>query len=192
MARSGAATKERILEVAYGLLYREGFARVSMDAVAAAAGVTKRTLYQHFDSKDALVGAVLERQNERALALIRAWGDADAESGAAVVTAVFAGLERWASRPRWLGSGYTRLSMELADLPGHPARVVARRHKQSVEAWLADELARVGVERPEQAAKQVAMLMEGCMTLMLIHGDRGYAQAAGALARLVVEPRGGD
>ena len=79
MARSSNTTKERILQAGYGLLYREGFTRTSLDAIAAAAGVTKRTLYYHFDSKDALVAAVLESQQARALEHIQGWaGDAPA------------------------------------------------------------------------------------------------------------------
>ena len=62
-----------------------------------------------------------------------------------MVDALFAELARWATGPHFEGAGYTRLVMELADLPGHPARAVARRHKAVVEAWLADELARRGV-----------------------------------------------
>ena len=53
MPRSRAATRLKIVGGAYELFYKHGFARVSMDAIAASAGVTKRTLYAHYDSKDA-------------------------------------------------------------------------------------------------------------------------------------------
>ncbi len=48
-------TRQRIIDAAYLLFYKTGFMRSSIDAVAEAAGITKRTLYQHFDSKDALI-----------------------------------------------------------------------------------------------------------------------------------------
>jgi AcrR family transcriptional regulator len=66
-------TRRRIIDAAYGLFYRAGFARAGVDDIAEAAGVTKRTLYYHFDSKDALVAAVLAIQNELALARISQW-----------------------------------------------------------------------------------------------------------------------
>src|SRR5215510_4643986 len=50
MPRSAAATRARILETAYELFYRQGFARVGVDRIAASAGITKRTLYAHFES----------------------------------------------------------------------------------------------------------------------------------------------
>ncbi len=60
---------------------------------------------------------------------------------------MFQELAVWADRPRWAGSGFTRLVIELADLPGHPARKIARRHKAQLEEYFADLLAQSGVER---------------------------------------------
>ena len=59
----------------------------------------------------------------------------------------------WSDQPRWLGSGFTRLVVELADLPGHPARVVARRHKALLERQLAELLARAGIADATDAAR---------------------------------------
>src|SRR5688500_15456901 len=135
--RTADQTRQWILESAYQLFYRHGFGRVALDAIAARAGVTKRTVYYHFRSKDDLLAAVLELQSEFALARIRRWGaDLPTEIDAAVDT-LFAELTRWAKAPDFEGAGYTRIAMELADLPGHPARKIARRHKAQVEAWLA-------------------------------------------------------
>ena len=185
MARSGIETKKRLLTAAYGLFYKAGFARVSMDAIAEAGGVTKRTLYYHFDSKDALVAAVLDHQHLHALARIQGWSNRSAETPAEFIAVLFEKLEQWASEPRWLGSGFTRLTMELADLPGHPARFAARQHKSAVEHWLAGELRTLDARRPQELARQIMLLTEGCLSLILIHGDTSYAaDAARAAIRL--------
>ena len=55
MRRSRLQTRQRILDAAYGLFWRQGFLRVSMDDIAARANITKRALYQHFVSKDDLI-----------------------------------------------------------------------------------------------------------------------------------------
>jgi len=177
-------TRDRILSAAYGLFYAKGYARVGVDSIAAAAGVTKRTLYNHFDSKDALLTAVLERQHVQALARIQEWGAgaSHAAAPAEFLHAVFAALAAWAAKPRWQGSGFTRLTMELADLPGHPARTAASAHKQAVEAWLAYEVSRRGARDPEELARQTMVLLEGCLSLILIHGDTEYAAAAARAA----------
>jgi AcrR family transcriptional regulator len=178
MARSSEPTRQRVLETAYELFYRYGFTRVGVDRIAERAGVTKRTLYNHFDSKDALVAAVLDHQHLHAFAQIQGWGNGSAENSSEFLAGIFQELGHWASRPRWLGSGFTRLTMELADLPGHPARRAAHLHKAEVENWLVQELDRLGAEDPKELARQTMLLIEGCLSLMLIHSDTSYAAAA--------------
>jgi AcrR family transcriptional regulator len=190
MPRSAAGTRRRIIDAAYELFYRKGFARVGVDAIAAEAGVTKRTLYAHFDSKDRLLGAVLEHQHDLALERIRTWSARLSGGTDAMLTALFTDLASWAARPRWSGAGFTRLVMELADLPGHPARAIARRHKAAIESWLAQELARRHVRRAEQRARQIMLLLEGCQVLMLIQGDKRYAEAAAQAAVRLVRAEG--
>ncbi len=184
--RSSQPTRKRILENAYGLFYRRGFVRVGVDEVAEASGVTKRTLYSHFESKDALLAAVLEFQHELALARVRRWTEELPDGAGAMIDRLFADLDHWAAKPRFEGSGFTRLVMELADLPGHPARKIARRHKAALEDWLVGEFARRKVRDARRAARETRLLLEGAMALMLIHGDRSYgASAAQAAKRLI-------
>src|SRR5947207_9123651 len=159
--RNSADTKRRIIDAAYGLFYRGGFARAGVDDIAEAAGVTKRTLYYHFDSKDALVEAVLANQNELAIARIQSWAQRLTGDPASVVERLFAEFAAWARQPQWRGSGFTRAAMEFAHLPGHPARVAARRHKARIETWLADQLG-AGDKAP-QLARQL-MLAAGGMS----------------------------
>jgi AcrR family transcriptional regulator len=181
--RSSEATRTRILDAAYGLFRRRGYTRVSMDEIAAATAVTKRTLYYHFRSKDELLAAVLETQHRLALAAFRTFGDSLGGSPEAIVDTLFRDLAAWADKPRWAGSGFTRLVVELADLPGHPARVIARRHKAMLEAHLAELLARANVASPREIAREIWLLSEGAISLMLVHRDRSYAAAAALAAR---------
>lgn len=178
MARAADQTRKRILAAAYELFYRKGFVRVSVDEIAASARITKRTLYYHFESKDDLLATMLETHHELALARIRKWGDRLSGNLNAMLDLLFADLANWASKPRWTGAGFTRLVMELADLPGHPARAIASRHKTALEAWLTSEFAKRKVIKPEDCGRQVVLLLEGAMALILNHRDRRYATAA--------------
>ena len=187
MRRSRTQTRIRILDAAYGLFWRQGFLRVSMDDIAARAGITKRALYQHFPSKDDLITAALAHSSELAIERL---GNFDRPAGAArLVDSFFAELAKWASKPRWSGAGFTRVVVELADLPGHPARFIARRHKELVEEWLADAFAAARVRMARARAREVMLLMEGAMALMLIHGDPVYATAAAQAAKRLVAGR---
>ena len=55
----------RVLEVASRLFYERGIHAVGVDAIAEAAGVTKKTIYDRFRSKDNLIAAYLERRDRR-------------------------------------------------------------------------------------------------------------------------------
>ena len=186
MPRSSEQTRQRILDAAYGLFRRSGYARVSMDEIAVAAKVTKRTLYYHFESKDALLATVLEAQHQLALAAFRTFGDKLSGRPEAIIDTLFADLAVWSDKPRWAGSGFTRLVIELADLPGHPARTIARRHKAMLEAHFAEMLASAGIARPSEAAREIWLLSEGAISLMLVHRDRGYAAAAARAAKTLI------
>lgn len=187
MGRSSHRTREKIFTAAYRLFYKEGFARTSVDAIADEADVTKRTLYNHFESKDALLGAVLDHQHQYAMAQVHSWAGSNCLTPEELASSLFEKFEQWASAPRWHGSGFTRLTMELADLPGHPARKAAKRHKAIVENWLSDELKKLGAKHSEQLACQIVILLEGANSLMLIHGDSQYIKLAGETAKLIVK-----
>src|SRR5579871_2346670 len=171
MPRNREPTRRRILDAAYELFYRMGFGRVGVDEVAAFARVTKRTLYYHFRSKDELLAAMLERHHELALARVSKHADRYRGDADDMLTVLFAELARWSAKPGWTGAGFTRLAMELADLPGHPARAIAKRHKAALEAWWTTLLDKAGISSASERAREVALLMEGATALVLIHGD---------------------
>ena len=186
MPRSAERTRQAILDAAYVLFRRKGYTRVSMDEIAGATKVTKRTLYYHFDSKDALLAAVLEAQHRLALAAFRTFGDALSGSPEEIIDVMFKDLAAWSDTPRWAGSGFTRLVVELADLPGHPARTIARRHKALLEEHLAALFAKAGVKAARETAREVWLLSEGAISLILVHRDRNYAAAAAIAAKKLI------
>ena len=184
MRRSATQTRLRILDAAYGLFWRQGFLRVSMDEIAARAHITKRALYGHFRSKDDLIAAALAHSSAFAIERLRQFRRP--ASSQRFIESYFGELADWAAKPRWSGGGFTRVVVELADLRGHPARQIARKHKTEVEKWLADSLRAARVRSPSERAREIMLLTEGAMVLMLIHGDRSYAKAAARAAKRLV------
>jgi AcrR family transcriptional regulator len=186
MPRSAEKTRHRILSAAYVLFRQRGYSRVSMDEIAIATAITKRKLYYHFRSKDHLLAAVLEAQHDLALRAFKTFGDRLSGSPDAIIEGLFRELAVWSDRPRWAGSGFTRLVVELADLPGHPARAIARRHKALLEGHLADLLAKAGIRRARERAREIWLLSEGAISMILVHGDRSYAAAAARAAKMLI------
>jgi AcrR family transcriptional regulator len=173
------------------MFWRRGFVRASLDDIADEAKVTKRTLYQHFRSKDDLMAAVLLQASELSIEKLRRYFEQPHDSPVEFLDALFKDLAQWAARPRWMGAGFTRVAIELADLPGHPARIVARRHKQTMEGLFVEILDDARLPSPEDRAREIMLLWEGAMTLTLIHGDHRYIPAAAVAARRLVETGSG-
>jgi AcrR family transcriptional regulator len=180
--RSREPTRRRILDAAYLLFRARGYARVSVDEIAAAATVTKRTLYRHFESKDVIVEAILEAQHRLALTSSRTLSHFS-RTADELVDVLFSEIATWSATSRWAGSGFTRVVIELADLPGHPARVIARRHKAMLEAHVANQLSRLHVGAPVERARQIWLLAEGAMVSALIHQDPRYGELAARTAK---------
>lgn len=179
-------TRGRILNAAFKLFFRQGYSRVSVDMIAELAGVTKRTVYYHFESKDDLVAEVLDMLHLQSAAEFEGWVSDAPGTPEELLAALFSKLEAWAETQDWLGSGFTRITTELADLPGHPARRVAGMHKAAVEQWLGEQLALRGIGEPAPLARQIMILIEGAMSLTLIHGDAAYIRSSAVAAEKLV------
>jgi AcrR family transcriptional regulator len=181
--------EQTILTCAYQLFHRHGFNRVSMDEIATAARVTKRAIYYHFRSKDDLIAAALEHQHELAVATFRTWTDRISRKPEAIVASLFSELRKWATQRNFFGSGFTRVAFELAEMPGHPARAIARRHEKMIEDLLAELLLSAGVRSARRRARQIYILLEGAAAMILVHGDRSYASAAAEVGNLILVDR---
>ena len=182
-------TRKRLVDAATKLFYAEGIGRVSVDAVAEKAGLTKRTLYYHFKSKDDLIAAYLDGRDQPNIRQMSGWFEA-AEGGVErKVEAIFTNLARVAKNPKWKGCGFLRTAAELASMPGHPAVKAGSRHKKNFETWLTGELSGYGVDEPQTLAREIVLLMDGAFSIMLIHRDPDYVEAAGHAAATLVRAR---
>ena len=187
------STRARIIQAASDLFYAEGIRAVSVDAVAERAGVTKKTLYYHFRSKDELVEAYLVARDSPNLAAFARWFDRAEGALPERVAAVFLAIGRQARNKNWKGCGFLRTAAELANMPGHPAIKVGTAHKKRVEDWFAACLAEAGLSDAVVLGRQLRLLMDGLFSALLFHRDPAYAEAAAdAARRLVLSTSGGD
>lgn len=178
-------TRDRIVTAAEKLFYAQGIKGV--DAVAEKAGVTKRTLYYHFRSKDDLIAAYLSVRDQPNLELFKRWFDDAAGGTAAKVQAIFNNLAKNARHPKWKGCGFLRTSAELASMPGHPAIKIGAAHKKKFEAWLCAEFEGEGIANAALLARQIVLLLDGSFAAVLLHRDPAYMESAGEAARTLIE-----
>src|SRR5260370_4849556 len=179
--------RQRLLDAAADLFYRQGIGAVGVDLVSQAAGVSKRTLYQQFGSKDQLVAQSLEAHGMAILGMyLPAAGD-DLPPREQVL-AVFDRLSRWTASDAFRGCPFVNTATELAD-PGHPARRVARDYKLRLRDFFAHQAERGSAEDPQRLADQLIVMFDGVI-VQAVMGTGRHADAARTAVQALLDAQG--
>ncbi|RQT35321.1 TetR/AcrR family transcriptional regulator [Burkholderia contaminans] len=180
--------RDRLLEAAEALIYSGGIHATGVDAIVRRSGAARKSFYSHFESKEALAAAALERRDER---WMRWFVDATLARGKAPrvqLLGMFDVLRDWFGQPDFHGCAFLNASGEIPDADDH-VRVVAREHKARLLAFVrerfdayADE---TGIERRGRArrARQWLVLIDGAIGVALVPGDANAARNGRTAAR---------
>jgi AcrR family transcriptional regulator len=182
-ATAKAVMQGRILDTADRLFYQQGIRVVGVDTVAAEIGISKRTLYNYFPSKDDLIIAYLSRR----LRPIEASDGSPAEQ----ILADFDRLEEAMRKDGYRGCPFMNAVAELAD-PAHAAHKIAVAHKEKRRTLFRTLLKRLDVPDPTGLATQLMILGEGAVAQALVFGDPKMARAAREAARVLLMAAGAD
>ncbi len=177
--------RERLLAAAAELTYLGGIEATGVEAIARRAGTTKRTLYQQFGSKDALVGAALAARDEPALGALRAAVERRVAAGARPVDSLFATLGRVLAGPAARGCAFLNAGLEVADRD-HPVHAATRAHTDGRRALVAELCAAEGVRDPD-VVDGVALLAEGAFAFGAARAEPDAAARAGRAARRLLD-----
>ncbi|MGI5351568.1 TetR/AcrR family transcriptional regulator [Streptomyces sp. CA-250714] len=201
-AKPGAAAPQeltpgarKILDAASALFYERGITAVGVDLIAKEAGTTKKTLYDRFGGKDALITAYLRERDQRWRAWLTSWVDDHAADGRAAeqLLATFDALAEWMRRHNPRGCGFVNAAAELPD-PAHPGRQVISEQKRWLRGYLYELSVAAGADDPGRLADELALLHEGATVLRglaVIDRPVGTARALAeqALERALTRPR---
>ncbi|MSP77652.1 MAG: TetR/AcrR family transcriptional regulator [Rhodospirillaceae bacterium] len=172
---------ERILETADRLFYGQGIRAMGVDTIAAETGISKRTLYNHFPSKDALIVAYLTRRLK-----LKPTSD---KHPALQILGDFERLERAFAGPGFRGCAFVNAVAELKD-PRHAASEIALTFKEQRRLWFRELLKRLKVADPEGLATQLMLLVDGAIAATLVRNDPAMARAARDAARTLLVAAG--
>ena len=178
--RSVAEREAIVLDTAARLFYARGVHAVGMDELVRETGLGKATVYRLFPTKDALVGAYLQRLAGEVLGMIDRQTGAAPDAAAALhglLDAVAADL----ARPEFRGCAFHNAGAEYGD-PAHPARVAAREYRAAL-------LGRLAALAPSRAGR-LAALIDGAYTSAAHLGPGGPAADGLALAHELVDGLG--
>ena len=181
---TGPGSRQRLLDAAADLFYRQGIGAVGVDLVSKAAGVSKRTLYQQFGSKDQLVAQSLDAHGMAILGLYLPAGGDDGVPPRQQILAIFDALGRWMASEEFRGCPFVNTATELAD-PGHPARRVARDYKLRLRDYFAGQAERGHAADPQRLADQLIVVFDGAIVQAVMDTGRDSDAARSAAAALL-------
>ena len=171
--RRGRGARERILSASRQLFRDQGINSTGMDQLCTAAGVSKRTLYQHFAGKDELIAENLRRFDPDILPELFDRADLAPRERLLAVFDIHAPL-----------CPFIRAAVEIQD-PDHPARLFARDYKQAFAARLTQAAREAGADDPEQLGEQLALLLDGASARSRVLDTDTFATAAAIAVVLI-------
>ncbi len=180
-------TRHIMIDAAYERFGREGFHTVGLDRILADAGVSKQTFYNHFESKDDLVLAVLDMRHDaetRTIAELftKLGGDEPRDR----LHAIFDVLEAWYNLPEFRGCIFLTAAAEFP-VPHDPAHRAAAAHVRSFVDHLQELSLLAGADDPRSLAEQLAVLVEGIIAYRHVTGDPRTIDVARQTGKLLLD-----
>ncbi len=175
--------QERILKTADSLFYGEGIRAVGVDTIASEVGISKRTLYNYFPSKDDLIVAYLARR-------LRPTAVSELPPEEQIL-GNFDQLERSLADDGFRGCPFVNAVAELKE-PGHAANKIALAFKDQSRTWFRELLSRLEIANPESLAMQLMLLVDGAIAAAVVRRDPKMARVAREAARVLLLAAGVD
>ena len=177
------AVRDRLLDAADRLFYREGVRAVGIDRVLAEADSAKSSLYSHFGCKDDLVAAYIERRIGEARESIDAFTATIPPEHRAL--RMFDWVVDWVETPDFRGCPIQNVVCEISDA-SHPARVVANAQRKWLVARFTEWVKAAGMANPDRLAGSLMVLFDGAVAASLQDGPQ-RARDARWIARTLLE-----
>jgi AcrR family transcriptional regulator len=175
----------RIADQAAEMFYKHGITATGVEALSRAAGISKRTLYERFGSKDGLIAAAFDVRDEPVFRMYTEPAER-AATPRDQLEQVFVSLEAVIRAPEFRGCPFTSASSELADLD-HPAHPIIRRHKERLRRWMLTRARAAGAADPARLARQLMVVFDGALVQSLTQRSTRPAQDARQVAKALID-----
>lgn len=166
-----SATRQRLIETALRRFYRDGFRNVGIDQILTEVGISKTAFYKHFECKDDLMLAVLEKQN---LWLQNTFHDMIRERGGdsaiGQLRAILDVVEMIIQSDEFQGCIFVNAAMEFP-LLHEPAHVAAAENKRAIEKIICELATRAGAADPRALAEELCLIFEGAYVTRQVTGN---------------------
>lgn len=160
MRTADAGARERVLDTATRLFYREGVRPVGLQRIIDECGCGKNLLYTHFPSKDDLVVAYLDRMREAWQTTLSSELALDEGDPRAQLVGVVRAVGRDVATPEYRGCAFVNASAEFPD-PAHRAHQICTDHTAGITTVVRALAAEAGLSDPETVTDKLMLVING-------------------------------
>lgn len=161
------STAEHIVETSLNLFYQNGFHASGVDLLSKEAGVTKKTLYRYFPSKDVLIDAALKLRHQKFISRLR--DSVEAAKPALRPIAYIDFIATWVVDADFHGCAFINATAEYAAPDASPHQQ-ATAHKNEIRAYLLRLCTEGGAQKPDSIATSLFLLGEGLIVGSQVQG----------------------
>ena len=177
--------REQLVQTALQLFSKHGFHAVGIDSIIKEAGIAKKTLYNHFKSKDELILAVLRHHDQLFRNHFMNAVESSSDSPKGKLLAIFDVAEAWFSDDSFYGCLFVGASSEFPETDT-PIRNVCKGFKRLVQEYIEQLGKQAGCKNPKQLAAHLLLLLEGAISIAQINGTSLSAKQAKEAAKILV------
>jgi len=178
---AAVSKREQIVTEALKLFYQNGFNATGIDQIISDAKVSKKTLYNHFKSKDELILATLRKRDEMFRNHLMRETERMTENPKERLLAVFDVVEAWFKEKDFSGCMFINASAEFSD-QDNPSHIVCAEHKRLVRDYIQKLAIQAKMDDPEELSKQLNLLIEGAIVEAYVSGSKDSASRAKTIA----------
>lgn len=178
--------REQIVTEALKLFYRDGFTATGVDKIISEAKVSKKTLYNHFKSKDELILATLRKRDEMFRNNLMRETERQGSSPREQLLAIFDVVGDWFREKTFSGCMFINASAEFSDAD-NPSHIISAEHKRLVCEYIRSIAAEAGAADPEELAKRLNLLIEGAIVDAHVCGNKKAAERAKKMAGVFID-----
>jgi AcrR family transcriptional regulator len=171
------SARQRILDAASHLFYRDGLRATGVDRIIAESGVAKMSFYRHFAAKRDLIVAFLEQQRQDWIGWFRHDVSCRLGQAGAGLEVIADALDSWFSRSDFRGCAFINSVAEGAHREEPVARVVAD-HRQDLAVFSEEIAVRLALSPPKKVAEAVMVVIEGSVVRAQMSGREGTTEVA--------------
>lgn len=178
--------REHLLDTAIGLFCEHGYHGTGIDRILGEAGVSKKTLYTHFRSKEELILAALRKYDGLFRNDFMRQVDLQGKTPKEKLLAVFDVAESWFAQKKFFGCMFINVIGEYSQNDS-PIRDISKQFKRSMREYIRELCIQAKAAEPDSLADQLALLLEGAIVTAQVSQQVDSARTAKEIARRLLD-----